>query len=287
SQFPLFKYADLLLQLFVSLLVISLGLFLFPFLGFLSASVVVKLILLWLVCSSISLELYLFNRLKIRVSQPVLQLADALALPEHYNLAELLDINACEIAQEAIRVCKKRKLSEVSGEALLYAAITKNKDIQILIFRLGMEVTKLQNDLKNFLEKSRPADPRSSMGLGQERQKKFTLLLSDSFLKVILAAMAVAKDRNKELVSEKELFVALAKENAFFKNVLIGQELKEADVENITLWLQAIEESMSHRKKFWTRESLAKWGSLGKDFASGFTVTLDQYAIDWREIVSR
>src|SRR3989338_8432949 len=69
--------------------------------------------------------------------------------------------------------------------------------------------------------------------------------------------------------------------------MLIEYEVKEKDIEDLTLWLENLEVRISEKDKFWLKENLASMGSLGKDFSSGYTVTLDSYSIDWREVVSR
>src|SRR5205085_2775581 len=47
------------------------------------------------------------------------------------------------------------------------------------------------------------------------------------------------------------------------------------------------EQLKNKRKQFWTRENLARDDSLGKDFSTGFTVTLDRFGIDWRRKAQR
>ncbi|GAI56048.1 unnamed protein product, partial [marine sediment metagenome] len=43
------------------------------------------------------------------------------------------------------------------------------------------------------------------------------------------------------------------------------------------------EEKIKKRKKFWEYENLAKRGTLAKAWTAGYTLTLDQYSIDWTE----
>ncbi|HLD70748.1 MAG TPA: ATP-dependent Clp protease ATP-binding subunit, partial [Negativicutes bacterium] len=190
------------------------------------------------------------------------------------NLAEFLSLPACQAVEAAVTSCKKRRLREVSSESLLYTLVRDNKDIQILVFRLGIDRKKLEADLRNYLEK-------------QERVKMFNLQLSGSFQKTIEEAAVIAFERKRIAIGEKELLVALARQDGFFKNVLMEHDLKETDVQNITLWLDSLEEMIAKSRQFWKKEHLLKYGSLGKDFASGFTINLDRFSIDWRRITGR
>lgn len=110
---------------------------------------------------------------------------------------------------------------------------------------------------------------------------------STGFQKTIRSALNISVERQHDSIGEKEILVALAKENEFFKKTLVDADLKPEDVDNLTLWLDSAEDLMERNKKFWTRENLLRKGSFGKDFSSGYTITLDKYSIDWRKAVSQ
>jgi ATP-dependent Clp protease ATP-binding subunit ClpC len=185
-----------------------------------------------------------------------------------------LDLATCQIVESAIRVCKKRRLAEVSSTALLYASVLENSDIQLLIMRLGIDVMKLKMDLKNYLEK-------------QLKQEKYKLLLSSSFEVTMMEAGHVALVRKANTISEKDLLIALTRHDEFFKNVLVEHDLKEADVCNVTLWLTLLEERVNQEKQFWTKENLLRLGSLGRDLSSGFTITLDRFSVNLTQVAGR
>ncbi len=273
-SFPLFSYADLLAELFFCLFIFSLCVLGFSFTGVVGQLASVKFAIFCLAGFLICWELYLFAVLKIKKPELPGSLKEAVQNPDTNNLAEFLSMASCKAAQEAIKSSKKRRLVSVSSEALLYALVRDNADVQILVFRLGIDHKKLQADVRNYLEK-------------QERAKTFTLTLSESFQKTIQEAATIALERNRAVIGEKELLVALARQDGFFKQVLMDHDLKETDVENITLWLDSLEEMMAMSKQFWKKENLLKYGSLGKEWASGFTINLDRFSIDWRRITGR
>lgn len=274
SSFPLFKHSSILSQLFFYLFIISLFLTGFYFLGFVSLVLAIKVPTFLLVCFIAFLEIHWFVELKIKKPPTNIKISEALLNPEDYNMAELLSLKSSEIAEESIKMCRERKLYQVISEALFYALLKKSKDMRILIYRLGLDVKKMEGDLKNYLEK-------------QQRQDKFNLSFSNSFQKTITAAGEISEKRGHGRIEEKDILVALSKHDEFFKKNLIEYELKEQDVENITLWSDFIEKRVKQNKAFWTKENLLKLGSLGRDFASGFTVTLDQFSIDWAKIIQR
>jgi len=253
---------------------LSLFLIGFSFLGLVANFLALKIPIFFLALFLLFFEIKLFTNLKINNPQPSLELSEAVLNEKNCNLAEFLNLDSCKIVESSIKLCKKGKFSEVSSQALLYSALLNNKDIKILILRLGMDDKKLQLDLKNYLEK-------------QQRGKKFNLVLSESFMKVIEEAANLSIKRGHDFIDEKEILVGLAKHDEFLKKILVEYELKEKDIEDITVWLENLEERILSKKQFWSKENLSLLGSLGRDFASGYTITLDSYSTDWRDIVSQ
>lgn len=286
SEFPLLAHADILAQLFFYSFIISLSLFLFASLGVVSEFVAVKIPLLMLALFVLSLELYFFTKLKIKRSKPGVLLQEVATNSENYNLADVLNLESAHIIRSAIKIARKKKLVEITSEIIFYAAVIESREVQTLLFRLGIDPKTLQVNLKNYLEKSRPSAEgiRSPVESGQNRQVKGSPIFSASFEQVMLESANMAVERKRETIGEKEIFANLAKYDPVFKTILVQEELKDKDIIDLTLWLDNLEEKYQESKRFWTRKNLAKWGSLGRDFASGFTVTLDQFAIDWREI---
>ncbi len=273
-SFPLVKYASLLSQAFFYLSLIACLLIGFSFLGFIPESVILKMVVLFLLLFMVFLEIHFFAESKIKNPTITVPLSDAFVNKDNYNLAEFLTLQSCQIVQESIRVCKKRRLSEVGSEAIFYASLAQSQDVRLLATRLGLDAKKIQEDLKNYLEK-------------KERQKTFKLVLADSFQKTIEEAALISSNRGSQKIGDKDLLVSLARNDEFFKKILIENDLKKEDVENIALWLDAVEKHIEENKKFWTKENLLKMGSLGKDWAAGFTVNLDLFSHDLSRAASK
>jgi len=274
EAFIFFRFAKFLKNIFLFLFILSALMLGFSFFDFAPGHLVAKLLVLFL-----SLYLFFWNLnlfVKSKIKKPVLahNIAGAIKNLDNYNLAEFLDFNATKIVFGAINLCKTKKI-QINSTALFHSAIRFGKDINVICFRLGLNPQKLQSDLKNYLEKF-------------EKQKIFSYEnFSDDFEKVIKTAVEVSAERQIEGISEKEILVALAKHDDFFKKTLVDADLKLEDIENLTLWLGSAEKLSEKISKFWDYENLLRKGSLGKDFSSGYTATLDRFSIDWKKVVSK
>ena len=277
ADFLLFKFAELLCQIFLFIFILSLLFFFFSFFGFVSLTSALKTTIVIFCLCLIFWNIYFFVNLKIKKPANPTDIAEAVLNLDNYNLAEFLSLDSAKIAKNAINFCQKRKIL-VNSTALFYFAVKASKDIAIVSFRLGLDIKKLQDSLKNYLEKM---EKNADYSLeGQEDN------FSDDFENTIKDAMLISKDRGHQKIGEKEILVALARHDDFFKKILVEYDLKEKDVENITLWLDSAEDLFEKSGKFWSKENLARNSSMGKDWASGYTITLDKFSTDLRQIVS-
>ena len=270
EKFLLFRFASFFKNIFLILFLIS-----FLLAGFSFGYSALKMMILFLTLYVIFWEIDLFKRLKI--VKPTVQnsITDASINLENYNLAQFLNFDVTNIVLDSINFCKKKKI-QVNSTALFFSAIKLNKDINLICFRLGLNPKKLLTNIKNYLEK---IEKHGASLAGNS--------FSEDFIKIIEKAIKISVDEKRTDVGENQILVALANENEFFKTTLIESDLKAEDVENLTLWLQSAENSLENNKKFWTLENLLRKGSLGKDFSTGYTITLDRFSKDWRKVVSK
>ena len=73
------------------------------------------------------------------------------------------------------------------------------------------------------------------------------------------------------------LFVALTRDWPALREFLFNKEIKPEDVLAICQWFTRIEEEKNKVFRFWTLENLLTQRGVGKDWAYGYTPTLDQY----------
>jgi len=272
SRFFLFRFSNFLFQAFLGIFIISLF---FVFLSFLQNNfeiISIKISALLLFCSGIFWNIYLFTELKVKKPNLSVKISDAILDLENYNLADFLSLESAGIFKDLTKFSHRKKIP-IDSTTLLYFVIKNSKESAIVFFRLGIDIKKVQDDLKNYLEKI--------------SKQEASNIFSDNFKKTIIDAASISVERGHELITEKDILVALAKNNEFLKKVLVDYDLKTQDVENITLWLDSVEETIKKNKEFWSKENLMRAGSMGKDWASGYTITLDQYSTDWRDVVSK
>ncbi len=276
---PIFKFAKLIFKIFISLFILSVSLFLFSFvLQFFVDQIVFQdlflgLSIIFLVTSLFFGQIALFFETKIKDPDTEPSLSEVLSAPRKYNLAEFLSFEAAKSTKTAISFCKKRKINEVTSTILLYSILKESFVTQRLFWRLGLDPKNFQQKVKNYIEKKKRKG---------QRQKKF----SSDFQETIIEAAKIAEKREGK-IGCREILVGISKNNPFFKEFLVkNEDFKQEDIINITRWSSYLERRKKERKRFWEYKSLLKYGSIGKDWASGYTITLDQFSVEWRDIVA-
>ena len=272
SKFLIFRFANFLNQLFLVLFILSLFFVFFAFFNQTSEIFAFKISLFLLILSIIFWNICLFTELKIKKINPKIKISDAILKPDDYNLADFLSFDLVGVIEDSIKFCQRKNIS-INSTVILYSIVKLSQSSSTIFFRFGIDIKKLKEDLKNYLEKI-------------SKQQNANIFF-DSLEKVIIDAMSIAVKRGHSVISERELLVSLASNDEFFKNILVNYNLKLYDIENITLWLDSVENTIKRDKEFWSRDNLLRMGSIGKDWATGYTITLDQYSIDWRDVVSR
>lgn len=255
KDFPLFRFANILKKIFLGLF------FVFLFIAFPFA-------VTFLVLAAFSFLFEAFFNIKLKNPKLKYALETAVSNPKEFNLAEFLDLDAADAIWRAINFSKRRQLKEVPSEAILFFLLdNKDKKINFIFGRTLLDLKPIKHRLEVYLD-----------GLKKE---KFGGEFSVDSNSVILEAVEFARQRNKERIGSGELLAAEAKFDFTFKKALIDSNIKKEDIENLVIWFEAIEEKRERKRKFWEYENLMSWGSIGRDWASGYTLTLDQFSMDW------
>jgi len=209
-----------------------------------------------------------------RLKNPALNysLSQAVERTKEFNLASFLDYEAASVCFEAEKLAKKQKIKEgIPSEILLYQLLNpKNKEINFIFGRGGINLKEIREELKEKIK-----EKRNRWSDNQE------------FEKIILKSLETAFSRRKQRIGVGDILISFAKENDFFKGVLMLNDLNAQDIENLANWFEKSKKRIEKLKRFWEYENLIKKGSLGRDWASGYTIHLDKYSKDWREIIKR
>jgi len=242
----------------------------------------------------------LFFNLKLKRPKLKIEPKGVLLRPEEYNLAEFLSFEVAKAVFRAINFSRKRKLPKIYSEALLYFSLEKWPEANFIFSRLLLPLKEIKKELKDYLDNlqkekfqqvfSEDYNPRTGAPATREAlaSRPATLpLLAGPFQKVILQAMKIAKERGHQTIERGDILISQSKIDPIFKKYLITADLKAQDIENLADWLESLEKRISERKKFWEYKNLAKRGNLAKRWASGYTITLDKYSIDWTDFIKR
>ncbi|KPJ57066.1 hypothetical protein AMJ49_02835 [Parcubacteria bacterium DG_74_2] len=200
-------------------------------------------------------------------------LEKAIAEPQNYNLAEFLDFELARAVFNSIKFAKKKGLPEVSSTVLLYNLISENRKLNFIFSRILLDMSDIKEILEKYFE-----------GVGK---KKFERIFSKDFKETILESLKIIKERGKKTIEIGDVLIALAKKDLIFKKILIDSKLKIQDIENLVFWLEDLEKIIEKRKRFWDLENLLHFGSLGKEWAAAYTITLDRFSIDITELVKK
>ncbi len=179
------------------------------------------------------------------------------------NLADLLSFEA------AVAVWKSKN----NSTALFYHLLQDNPELNFIFSRAILSAKEIKKILKQYLKKIAVQDK--------------TEQYPSEFQAAILESLNVAKKKGHRRIEVGDMICSLAKHDLIFKKILIDANLRVEDVENLTWWLESLKEKNEESKKFWEWKNLVRKGSLAKQWAAGFTPTLDRFSIDLSEMVKR
>ena len=230
--------------------------------------------ILFLALAIVGSEISFFLNSRLKNPKLAMSLADYLAKPDNsdINVAGFLNFESAQIFLRAFVLAQKSGLTEPTTALLLYSLLTsRDPEIGFVAQRSGLDFSPLLLALKQGITnlKQAPIKPMSD------------------FAKVLPLAAKSAQDNNKARISPGDLLVALAAMDNVFQNFLTENDLRHGDLANLTAWRNRWQKIIDLRKKFWEKENLLKKGSIGREFASGYTIMLDRFVRDIRDRIKR
>jgi len=277
SQFFIFKFATLLRILSLSFFIFSFSAFLY---GFFTDAFAQKTQSQSLGLSIIFLTLTLANwykinflNLKLKNLKSKIKIDEALVKPEDFNLAEFLSFEATRAIWRAIKFSERRRISQVPSQSLLYFSLEEWPRADFVFFRSLLNLKEIKKDLKNYLYNLQT----------EELPKAF----SEDFQKVILEAAKIAQKNKRDFIKIEDIVISQSKIDPIFKKHLMAANIKTEDIENLCWWLGDLERKIKTKKRFWEWENLLKRGSLAKEWAAGFTITLDRFSTDLSDLIKK
>ncbi|MFA6348199.1 MAG: AAA family ATPase [Candidatus Paceibacterota bacterium] len=182
---------------------------------------------------------------------------------ENINLANYLNYASIKYFYDSFSFASGA--NTVSASRLLYNLLDdKNVKIKFIFSRLLLDIDTLRDIFKEFsFQESNLVDCE--------------LIISE--------AIKSAIKRNAKEICEGDIICALSEIEPNFKKLNIELQIKRVDFENINWWVEYLIKKERSIKMFWEYENLIRAGSVGGDWACGWTTTLDEYSIDWTDIV--
>ena len=214
-----------------------------------------------------------FFNLKLKKPKLKYSLNEAISSPEKINLAEFLSFEVAKAVYRSIRFSRAKKFPEINSSTLFYFLISGNPKLNFVFSRAILSIFEIKKILKAHFS--------------LQRSTKFEKKFSSEFKTAILEAFKIAQKKGNLRIEIGDMITTLSQHDLIFKKILADADLKVEDIENLTLWLESIEEKIAERKKFWEYRNLAKGGSLAKEWSAGYTATLDKYSIDWTDYIRK
>ncbi|MBU3964320.1 ATP-dependent Clp protease ATP-binding subunit [Patescibacteria group bacterium] len=189
------------------------------------------------------------------------------------NIAEFLSIDTARGLDYAIKFSKKKNIFPINTSIFLYFLLKENPKLNFILSRLLIDIEALGRKLTEHFSAQKSQD---SLSHGIYSQK-FEQSMKDAF--------EIAQSKKHKHIEPGDMFFALAKNEPTLGLFLLEADLRPNDVRNAVIWWEEEEDKKKRRKRFWDYDNLARKGSIGRSWSSGYTITLDEYAIDYNQLV--
>jgi len=185
------------------------------------------------------------------------------------NSAEYLDFVLTYALVNALAFCRRKEISLTALYVVLF--LFKNERVERIFEKLGLA----KGEIKKFLKKKK------------ERAKDSKILYSEAFYRVISEAARQALANFHRQIEVRDFLVAAAEHDDDFRKILFNNNLEVSDVDHVISWDDFITYEAEWKKKFWKLDNLLKQPGIGKQWAAGYTVNLDKYAVDVTKLIRK
>ncbi|MCL5010963.1 MAG: ATP-dependent Clp protease ATP-binding subunit [Patescibacteria group bacterium] len=214
-------------------------------------------------------EAGLFFKHKLQSPKLFYSLQEAIKAPEQFNFAGFLDFETAKICKKAITLFNKKAHSVFLKDGFLYFLLKAGpEEIKFIFQRAELSLKEAQKIAKQETNKLKE-------GPGAD------------FERIILKAVEIASNQQTGVVGAGDMLSAYSYIDPVWQNYLAERDLRPDDIENLAHWRQRTINRQKRIRCWWSYENLLKRGSAGRDWASGYTITLDKFCFDWRDKVAR
>ena len=207
-------------------------------------------------------------------------LEEAALNPQDHNLAEFLSFESARAVSKAKKFSKSKKLSEINSSALFYFLLRDNPKLEFIFLRALLNLKEIKEILKCHLDSLKSEEFKE---IHPVRKAISNGVYSVDFQNAISESLKIAAKKSHLRIEIGDVITALSRHDPIFNKILVDFKLKTEDIENLTWWIESLEEKLAKSKKFWEYENLLRKGTLAKEWTAGYTLTLDRFSIDWTE----
>jgi ATP-dependent Clp protease ATP-binding subunit ClpC len=100
-----------------------------------------------------------------------------------------------------------------------------------------------------------------------------------------LKSLQVASAENHHAIEVSDLFLALALADPVLKKIIFDQKIEPSDIANVIYWQTKEKKLIADFRKVFDPDNLSLTGGIGRDWAYGYTINLEQFSRDLSELV--
>ncbi|MFH0792011.1 MAG: ATP-dependent Clp protease ATP-binding subunit [bacterium] len=274
SYWSIFRYIETLERILKPTIFLVFALFVYALIfssyPVVTVTRIAGLTLLLIITSLVARIVKIFYQQEI-VDCPIESRVSDLADNPLLNLASLIDIDAAKAIDRTINYSTKRGIV-VHSATLLHFILRDNPRYQFVFNRLLLNYSSTKEAVKKQLA-----------NIPSQGDAKY----HSEFIDTINKAVTIALDNKHLRITASDLFTALAESDSFFKEILVRFQLKAYDIRHLARWLEYLDKKTIELRRYWDWQNLMKLGTMAKSFASGYTITLDQFSTDLTDLVQR
>ncbi len=214
-------------------------------------------------CALFLLSVNIEAFLKLKIKNP--------GIPDNsQNIADYLSFESARIINYAASFSRIFRVNASNPSTIFYALLRKSDIFDLILKRLLVDKKSLQKDLEIYFKQLSSFEKEAvAFGLAMESAKKRSA------------------EKGRKRIETEDIISGLVKNDPFFENFLVANDLRPEDVFGLLDWMERERNFILEKKKFWEYKNLVRFGSIGKSWAAGYTITLDQFSNDWSEIVQK
>lgn len=200
-----------------------------------------------------SFNLFYHDFLLYPISTPLGQVQEAIDQGQTVNLWHYL---SASLSHDLLK--NGQKIEQTDSRKLAITLID-SLEIKYLLLRLAVPA----DELKQYLEGGDAYDGRVE--------------------EIALRALKIAVLENHQQISSADLFLALTIYDPILKKYFFQRKIENADIANVIYWLTEREKQIKKQRLVFDPDNLVLSGGIGRDWAFGYTLTLERFSIDLSE----